>query len=42
MVPGSPLNALEISPPFDEYQFIDIAPRKVGSLRELVTAEPNV
>jgi hypothetical protein len=41
-VAGSPLQALNIDPPFDEYQFIDIDPRKVGSLRELVTAEPNV
>jgi three-Cys-motif partner protein len=36
MVPGSPLNALEISPPFADYYFIDIDGEKVDALRQLV------
>ena len=35
-VPGSPLNALEIEPPFREYHFIDLNPKKVNLLRKIV------
>jgi three-Cys-motif partner protein len=35
-VPGSPLNALHVQPPFKEYFLIDIAPDKVGALREQI------
>lgn len=41
-VPGSPLNALTIEPPFDEYHLIDIDPKKVDHLRDLVADRPNV
>jgi three-Cys-motif partner protein len=42
LVPGSPLNALRINPPFQEYHLIDIRPEKVNSLRELVGSRENV
>jgi len=35
-VPGSPLNALWVRPPFREYHLIDIATEKVENLRSLV------
>jgi three-Cys-motif partner protein len=41
-VPGSPLNALTIDPPFDEYHFIDINPKKVDNLRRLAGPDRNV
>jgi len=34
-VPGSPLNALRISPPFREYHLIDLDSKKIDSLRAL-------
>lgn len=41
-VPGSPLNALTVSPPFADYHFVDIDGIKVGALREAVGERPNV
>lgn len=41
-VPGSPLNALHIEPPFKEYYLIDLASKKAESLREVVGDRPNV
>jgi len=41
-VPGSPLNALLISPPFKEYHLIDINCAKVDSLRSLTSSYSNV
>ncbi len=41
-VPGSPLNALNVSPPFDEYHLIDLDGDKVDSLRSLTQGIPNV
>jgi len=41
-VPGSPLNALMIEPPFTGYSFIDLDGRKVKLLRELVADRQNV
>lgn len=35
-VPGSPLNALLVNPPFTEYHFIDLNPQKTEHLRQLV------
>ncbi len=35
-VPGSPLNALNVQPPFREYHFIDLNPAKVQHLHGLV------
>src|ERR1700730_12001701 len=39
---GSPLNALNIRPPFREYHLIDIEPEKIESLRELTERWDNV
>jgi three-Cys-motif partner protein len=36
MVPGSPLNALEVTPPFREYHLIDMNADRVAGLRDLV------
>ena len=41
-VPGSPLNALNVRPPFQEYYLIDIEPEKIESLRELTRERKNV
>lgn len=41
-VPGSPRNALEIDPPFREYHFIDLNPKKVNLLRDIVGQRPDV
>lgn len=41
-VPGSPLNALRVDPPFKEYHFVDINPEKIGSLRALIGPRENV
>ena len=41
-VPGSPLNALSVQPPFREYHLIDIDPERVGSLKELIGPRKNV
>lgn len=42
LVPGSPLNALFVDPPFDEYHFIDMNQQKVDQLREIAQQRPNV
>jgi three-Cys-motif partner protein len=41
-VPGSPLNALLVKPPFREYHFIDIDGKKVALLRKLTAKYQNV
>lgn len=41
-VPGSPLNALNVSPPFAEYHFIDINQARVGSLQKVAQQRRNV
>jgi three-Cys-motif partner protein len=41
-VPGSPLNALSVSPPFAANYFIDINGQKVEALRQEVGGRPNV
>ena len=41
-IPGSPLNALMIEPPFTRYCFIDVNGDKGQLLRELVADRPNV
>lgn len=35
-VTGSPLNALAVAPPFDEFHFVEKNPKKVAHLREFV------
>ncbi len=39
---GSPLNALNVRPPFREYHFIDLNSKKVEHLRTLVAGRSNV
>ena len=41
-VKGSPLNALEIDPPFEEYYLIDLDGDKVDALRSAVGDRPDV
>jgi three-Cys-motif partner protein len=41
-VPGSPLNALWVYPPFREYHLIDILPEKIESLRSLIGQRDDV
>jgi three-Cys-motif partner protein len=42
LVPGSPLNALNVEPKFAEYHFIDLDNRKVEALREIADQQSNV
>ena len=41
-IPGSPLIALEIKPPFREYHFIDLDREKTAELRRLTKGRTNV
>jgi three-Cys-motif partner protein len=41
-IPGSPINALLVKPPFREYHLIDIDRQKVASLRDLVKNRTDV
>jgi three-Cys-motif partner protein len=41
-VAGSPLNALNVQPPFSEYHFIDLDGNKAEHLRQMVGETPNV
>ena len=41
-VKGSPLNALQVQPPFEEYFLVDLDGDKVKALREAVGKQPNV
>lgn len=41
-VPGSPLNALRVEPPFREYHLIDLDGDKIASLRRRVGDRPDV
>ena len=41
-VPGSPLNAFYVQPPFGEYHFIDLDGGKAEHLRQLVGNDPTV
>ncbi|HNX49615.1 MAG TPA: three-Cys-motif partner protein TcmP [Thermoanaerobaculaceae bacterium] len=42
MVPGSPLNALHVVPPFVEYFLVDLNGKKVEHLRSLVGDRPDI
>jgi three-Cys-motif partner protein len=42
IIPGSPLNALSVRPPFREYHFIEIAQEKIQNLRDLVGDRTDV
>jgi len=39
---GSPLNALNVSPPFREYHLIDVAPEKLANLNKFVAGRKDV
>lgn len=41
-IPGSPLQALLIEPPFKEYHFIEMDKGKIELLKEMVDGRPNV
>ena len=41
-VPGSPLNALLVKPPFCEYYFVDVDRQKVAALREFQSVQKKV
>lgn len=41
-IPGSPLNALQVDPPFEEYHLIDLDSQKIESLREIVGERQDV
>lgn len=41
-VPGSPVNALHVEPPFREYHLIDLDSKKVAQLRQIVGARSDV
>lgn len=42
LIPGSPIRALSISPPFADYYFIDINGKKIDTLRREVGERPGV
>ena len=42
LVPGSPLNALRVEPPFREYHLVDILPEKIEHLKKLAGSKKNV
>jgi three-Cys-motif partner protein len=42
LVPGSPLNALAVKPPFKDLHLVDLDGAKVANLRALVGARPDV
>ena len=42
LVPGSPLNALNVEPGFDDYYLVDLDGDKADFLRELIGDRPNV
>ena len=42
VIPGSPLNAVNLDPPFEEYFLVDLDGDKVGHLRSLVGNEPHI
>jgi three-Cys-motif partner protein len=41
-IPGSPLNALLLQPPFEEFHFIDAEGQRALQLRQLARGRPNV
>src|SRR5207249_11010329 len=42
IVAGSPTNALQVTPPFREYHFIDLDERRVASLEDIGRARSDV
>lgn len=42
LIPGSPLNALNVAPPFREFYLIDLNNKKAGILKQIVGNRPDV
>lgn len=42
LVPGSPLNALAVDPPFEKIHLVDLEPERVDNLRRLTADDPRV
>jgi three-Cys-motif partner protein len=42
LIPGSPLNALAIDPPFEEFHLVDLKPERVDNLQRLTRDRKNV
>jgi len=42
LIPGSPLNALNIAPPFSEFHFVDLGGGRADALRRLTETRENV
>jgi len=42
LIPGSPLNALNIDPPFEELHLVDLAQERVDNLQKLTVDQKNV
>ena len=42
LIPGSPLNALYITPPFSELHLVDLDGKKIEILRDLTSQNSNV
>src|SRR6478752_244174 len=42
LIPGSPLNALNIDPPFEEFYLIDLQQERVDNLQKLTAEKKNV
>jgi three-Cys-motif partner protein len=42
LIPGSPLNALSIEPPFEEFHLIDLKEERTENLKRLAAGTPNV
>ncbi|MFH1549090.1 MAG: three-Cys-motif partner protein TcmP [Planctomycetota bacterium] len=42
LIPGSPLNALNVEPPFDEYYFVDLKRIRVEALEQISNDRSNV
>jgi three-Cys-motif partner protein len=42
LIPGSPLNALNVEPPFEEFYLIDLKQERVDNLQKLTADKKNV
>jgi three-Cys-motif partner protein len=42
LIPGSPLNALNVEPPFDEFHLVDLKQERVDNLQKLTSDRKNV
>src|SRR5260370_23917799 len=42
LISGSPLKALSVDPPFEEFHFVDLEQERVGNLKKLAAEKKNV